>query len=250
MAAAPAAPSFTFEDIIERFRTINLAATTTTGLFDAPPPPLAFSSQQKQPPPPPPPPLRVVSSQVFNNALVRLRYTVFSVLEQTLALTTQPPTPTPTPTPAAVSAYARGLEECVFYRHFCNGATRPRQYINDACALVALLQEMMNLDNIGGDTSNGRRLPLPHLLVERVHRGAGAVAVASASNVGATGDLNRDMIDRLFEEANVDSECSQVVTCSKCRVGPVRFTSRQTRSADEAMTVFMVCLNCGKRWKS
>jgi DNA-directed RNA polymerase subunit M/transcription elongation factor TFIIS len=38
-------------------------------------------------------------------------------------------------------------------------------------------------------------------------------------------------------------------TCSKCKSKKTSFYEMQTRSADEPMTVFIQCINCGKRWK-
>lgn len=38
-------------------------------------------------------------------------------------------------------------------------------------------------------------------------------------------------------------------TCGKCKSRKTTFYEMQTRSADEPMTVFVQCLNCGKRWK-
>jgi len=38
-------------------------------------------------------------------------------------------------------------------------------------------------------------------------------------------------------------------TCGKCKSNKVEHTQRQTRSADEPMTVFCNCLKCGKRWR-
>jgi len=38
-------------------------------------------------------------------------------------------------------------------------------------------------------------------------------------------------------------------TCRGCRSKKTVFTQMQTRSADEPMTLFVHCLNCGKRWK-
>ena len=38
-------------------------------------------------------------------------------------------------------------------------------------------------------------------------------------------------------------------TCSKCKSKKTTFYEMQTRSADEPMTVFIQCINCGKRWK-
>lgn len=39
------------------------------------------------------------------------------------------------------------------------------------------------------------------------------------------------------------------VYCKKCGSDNVFSESRQTRSSDEAMTVFFTCLNCGNKWK-
>lgn len=38
-------------------------------------------------------------------------------------------------------------------------------------------------------------------------------------------------------------------TCGKCKSKKTTYYQLQTRSADEPMTTFVSCLNCGKRWK-
>ena len=38
-------------------------------------------------------------------------------------------------------------------------------------------------------------------------------------------------------------------TCGKCKSKKCTYYQLQTRSADEPMTTFVTCLNCGKRWK-
>tara|TARA_B110000046_G_scaffold59360_1_gene66653 strand:+ start:1284 stop:1991 length:708 start_codon:yes stop_codon:yes gene_type:complete len=38
-------------------------------------------------------------------------------------------------------------------------------------------------------------------------------------------------------------------TCAKCKSIKTTYYQLQTRSADEPMTVYVSCLNCGKRWK-
>tara|TARA_Y100000389_G_scaffold204023_1_gene254562 strand:+ start:2982 stop:3503 length:522 start_codon:yes stop_codon:yes gene_type:complete len=38
-------------------------------------------------------------------------------------------------------------------------------------------------------------------------------------------------------------------TCSKCKSKKCTFYQLQTRSADEPMTTFVTCINCGNRWK-
>jgi DNA-directed RNA polymerase subunit M/transcription elongation factor TFIIS len=37
--------------------------------------------------------------------------------------------------------------------------------------------------------------------------------------------------------------------CSKCKSNKTTYTQAQTRAADEPMTSFVYCSNCGKRWK-
>jgi len=46
-----------------------------------------------------------------------------------------------------------------------------------------------------------------------------------------------------------DEDFTGVFTCGKCRSKKTTYYQMQTRSADEPMTSFVTCLNCGKRWK-
>ena len=43
--------------------------------------------------------------------------------------------------------------------------------------------------------------------------------------------------------------CTDTFTCRKCKSKKCSFMQAQTRSADEAMTTFVQCLECGCRWK-
>jgi len=42
---------------------------------------------------------------------------------------------------------------------------------------------------------------------------------------------------------------SRSMTCGKCKQSKVAYTQAQTRAADEPMTTFCECMNCGNRWK-
>lgn len=42
---------------------------------------------------------------------------------------------------------------------------------------------------------------------------------------------------------------ASLFTCGRCKSTKTTSTQKQTRSADEPMTVFVFCMNCGKRWK-
>ncbi len=49
--------------------------------------------------------------------------------------------------------------------------------------------------------------------------------------------------------AQEEKSISTNLQCGKCGQKKVSYTQAQTRSADEPMTTFCECLNCGKRWK-
>lgn len=55
----------------------------------------------------------------------------------------------------------------------------------------------------------------------------------------------------LKKQLTVDAENAPdgAFTCGKCKSKKTTFYEMQTRSADEPMTVFVQCLNCGKRWR-
>ena len=42
---------------------------------------------------------------------------------------------------------------------------------------------------------------------------------------------------------------TDLFTCGKCKKKNCTYTQVQTRSADEPMTTFVVCNECGNRWK-
>ena len=57
--------------------------------------------------------------------------------------------------------------------------------------------------------------------------------------------------DKINEMCGIKDELLQasLFTCGRCKSIKTTSTQKQTRSADEPMTVFVFCLNCGKRWK-
>lgn len=44
-------------------------------------------------------------------------------------------------------------------------------------------------------------------------------------------------------------EGSDMFKCKRCGKARTRYWEMQTRSADEPMTIFIRCLNCGKEWR-
>jgi transcription elongation factor S-II len=55
------------------------------------------------------------------------------------------------------------------------------------------------------------------------------------------------LIDKANALANEDY--TGLYQCSKCKSMKTTYYQLQTRSADEPMTTFVTCVNCGKRWK-
>jgi len=49
-------------------------------------------------------------------------------------------------------------------------------------------------------------------------------------------------------ENNIEAS-TDTFTCRKCKSNKCTFYQQQIRSADEPMTTFVQCLNCGNRWK-
>ena len=54
--------------------------------------------------------------------------------------------------------------------------------------------------------------------------------------------------DRALYEID-KSAATDIYKCGKCGKRECSYYQLQTRSADEPMTTFVTCLNCGKRWK-
>ena len=57
--------------------------------------------------------------------------------------------------------------------------------------------------------------------------------------------------DKINEMCGIKGDLlkASLFTCGRCKSIKTTSTQKQTRSADEPMTVFVLCLNCGKRWK-
>lgn len=71
-------------------------------------------------------------------------------------------------------------------------------------------------------------------------------------------EMRPDIWNILIEEKKIKDEnkfspkieaSTDDFTCFKCKSNKCTFYQLQTRSADEPMTTFVTCLNCGTRWK-
>eukprot|EP00549_Striatella_unipunctata_P004885 CAMPEP_0118681020 /NCGR_PEP_ID=MMETSP0800-20121206/4702_1 /TAXON_ID=210618 ORGANISM="Striatella unipunctata, Strain CCMP2910" /NCGR_SAMPLE_ID=MMETSP0800 /ASSEMBLY_ACC=CAM_ASM_000638 /LENGTH=265 /DNA_ID=CAMNT_0006577261 /DNA_START=13 /DNA_END=810 /DNA_ORIENTATION=+ len=57
--------------------------------------------------------------------------------------------------------------------------------------------------------------------------------------------------DKINEMCGIKGDLlnASLFTCKRCKSIKTTSTQKQTRSADEPMTVFVLCKNCGNRWK-
>ena len=49
--------------------------------------------------------------------------------------------------------------------------------------------------------------------------------------------------------AHVEGTKTDLLQCGKCKMKNCTYNQIQTRSADEPMTTFVLCNECGNRWK-
>jgi transcription elongation factor S-II len=54
--------------------------------------------------------------------------------------------------------------------------------------------------------------------------------------------------DKIKYETKI-AAATDTFTCGKCKSNECTYYQMQTRSADEPMTTFVTCINCGNRWK-
>ena len=62
-------------------------------------------------------------------------------------------------------------------------------------------------------------------------------------------EIMKNYEDNLPKYAEEQEDEDGVFTCGKCKSQKTSYYQMQTRSADEPMTTFVSCKNCGARWK-
>ena len=55
--------------------------------------------------------------------------------------------------------------------------------------------------------------------------------------------------DQQIFETNLEA-ATDTFKCRKCKSNKCTYYLQQTRSADEPMTIFVTCIDCGQRWKT
>mmetsp|Transcript_35823 Transcript_35823/g.114751 ORF Transcript_35823/g.114751 Transcript_35823/m.114751 type:complete len:142 (-) Transcript_35823:683-1108(-) len=68
------------------------------------------------------------------------------------------------------------------------------------------------------------------------------------ANDARTLDWDKKNRDRLMKSIGID-ESKGMFQCAKCKSKRISNHAKQTRSADEPMTQFFECADCGNRWR-
>lgn len=61
--------------------------------------------------------------------------------------------------------------------------------------------------------------------------------------------LNKRFNENTLKEETQPDENEGMFRCGKCKTRKTTYYQMQTRSADEPMTTFVTCINCGNKWK-
>ena len=64
-----------------------------------------------------------------------------------------------------------------------------------------------------------------------------------------SGLLSQSKSETFPEVFSIVQATTDQFQCGKCRQRKTQYYQMQTRSADEPMTTFVTCVNCGNRWK-
>lgn len=101
--------------------------------------------------------------------------------------------------------------------------------------------------------ANMTRTPNHHYLLDRILKNEIKVTDIAFMEHHELDPISREIIINnymkdFFREEKED-EAEGLFTCGKCKTKKTTYTQKQTRSADEPMTTFVLCKNCGNRWK-
>ncbi|KAE8145325.1 transcription factor S-II, central domain-containing protein [Aspergillus avenaceus] len=157
-------------------------------------------------------------------------------------------------------------DSCIglIYNGLClNSTEAPRAVLSKASAVEAAA-----FNSLGPETKEQYRTKIRSLFQNLKNKSNPSLRVRVLSNE-VTPDhfvrMSHDELrsdeqrekDRRIQKENMDKamvaqaerSISTSLQCGKCGQRKVTYTEAQTRSADEPMTLFCTCLNCGKSWK-
>ena len=139
--------------------------------------------------------------------------------------------------PAAEAAdYVRAVERQVYVQ--CAATRAP--YMRTARTMAF---------NLGQNGAYLRRHYAPHKLPQLDHTLRPTTPMESWYETHLENKRKEEEILRAQPEDFLEDNGTSLVQCSKCHSANISWEQKQTRGADESMTIFFQCRDCGKRWK-
>ncbi|KAJ5111002.1 hypothetical protein N7532_001537 [Penicillium argentinense] len=157
-------------------------------------------------------------------------------------------------------------DSCIglMYDGLCLGSTEsPKDVLKKAIAV-----ETAAHDHLGPDTKEAYRTKMRSLFQNLKNKSNPTLRVRvlsgeikpdqfiRMSSDELRSDSQREADEKIKKEnmnnamvAQAERSISTSLQCGKCGQRKVTYTEAQTRSADEPMTLFCTCMNCGKSWK-
>ncbi|KAJ5766750.1 uncharacterized protein N7511_004366 [Penicillium nucicola] len=152
----------------------------------------------------------------------------------------------------------------LMYDGLCMGSTEPPKIV----LARAIAVEVAAHEHLGPETKEAYKTKIRSLFQNLKNKSNPQLRVRVVSGEITADDFVRMTSDELksVEQREADAKLrkenmdkamvpqqersiSQSLQCGKCGQRKVTYTEAQTRSADEPMTLFCTCTNCGKSWR-
>jgi len=98
---------------------------------------------------------------------------------------------------------------------------------------------------VRSSNSRGEKQRIVDFFVENADLTPKELLFRAAYNDNARKNYEEEIDSSVYKAKRSDS----VYQCGKCKSNKVDITALQLRSADEPMTIFANCTNCGKEWQ-
>lgn len=132
---------------------------------------------------------------------------------------------------------AQGLEQAVYSNHGDETST------NYKAKIRSLFVNLKDKNNPGL-----RKMVLEDIISVEDLSTMTSQEMASEERKSADRKIQEENFHKSLAAGELQAE-TDAFQCSRCKQRKCRYRQAQTRSADEPMTTFVTCTNCGNRWK-